>query len=103
MEDKNQQLWQAVLGELELSLSKASFTTWLKNTFIIENEDGRIVVGVPNTFSQAWLKQKYHTQIYRILQDKSKERIREIVYKVQTLKNYQQQVEEHKKAVITHQ
>jgi chromosomal replication initiator protein len=100
MEDKNQQIWQAVLGELELSLSKASFTTWLKNTFIMENEDGRIIVGVPNTFSQAWLKQKYHSQIYRILQDKSKERIKEIVYKVQTIKNYQQQVEDHKKIII---
>ena len=44
MEDQNQQLWQAVLGELELSLSKASFTTWLKNTFIIENEDDQIII-----------------------------------------------------------
>lgn len=84
---------------MELTLSKASFTTWLKHTFIIENEDGRIQVGVPNTFSQAWLKQKYHSQIYRSLQDKSKERIKEIIYKVQTLKNYQQQIEEHKKII----
>src|SRR3989339_2000691 len=100
MEEANQQLWQAVLGELELSLSKASFTTWLKNTFIIENEDGRIVVGVPNTFSQAWLKQKYHTDIYRIIQSKSKERIKEITYKVQTVKNYCQEQEQIKKTII---
>ena len=100
MEDVNQEIWQAVLGELELSLSKASFTTWLKNTFIIENEDGRIVVGVPNTFSQAWLKQKYHTEIYRIIQNKSKERIKEITYKVQTVKNYQQEQDQIKKTII---
>lgn len=100
MEDTNQQLWQAVLGELELTLSKASFTTWLKNTFIIENEDGRVVVGVPNTFSQAWLKQKYHNEIYRIIQNKSRERIKEITYKVQTIKNYQQEQEELKKTII---
>ena len=28
--------WQAILGELELSISKASFTTWFKNTYIID-------------------------------------------------------------------
>ncbi|MBU1132497.1 chromosomal replication initiator protein DnaA [Patescibacteria group bacterium] len=100
MEEKNQQIWQAVLGELELTLSKASFTTWLKNTFIIENEDGRVLIGVPNTFSQAWLKQKYHQQIYKILQNNSKERIREINYKVQTLKNYQTQIDNIKKTIV---
>jgi len=34
----NEQLWQAILGELELTLSKANFTTWFKNTFIIKQE-----------------------------------------------------------------
>jgi chromosomal replication initiator protein len=101
MEDQNQQLWQAVLGELELSLSKASFTTWLKNTFIIENEDGRIIVGVPNTFSQAWLKQKYHQEIYKLLQGKSKERIKEIQYRVQNQKNYEQERQDRLKRAIT--
>jgi len=85
---------------LELSLSKASFTTWLKNTFIIENEDGRIIVAVPNTFSQAWLKNKYHQKIYTIIQGKTKERVKEITYKVQTLKSYQIQIEQIKKQVV---
>ena len=99
MEENYDQLWQAVLGELELSLSKASFTTWLKNTFIIKNEDGRITVAVPNTFSQAWLKQKYHQQIYKIIQDNTKERIKEIIYKVQSLKSYNEQVVQIKKTI----
>lgn len=100
MEDQNQQLWQSVLGELELNLSKASFTTWLKNTFIIENEAGRITIGVPNTFSQEWLKQKYHHQIYKILQEKTAERIKDIQYRVQNMKSYQIQVEQLKKTII---
>ena len=100
MEDKNQKLWQAVLGELELTLSKASFTTWLKNTFIIENEDGRVIIAVPNTFSQAWLKQKYHQHIYKIIQNNSKERIKEIIYKVQTMKGYKEAMEQAKKVVV---
>ena len=94
------QLWDAVLGELELTLSKASFTTWLKNTFIISFRDGIITVAVPNTFSQAWLKQKYHQKIYQILQGKTNERIKEISYKVQSLKNYQQDLLERKKKFI---
>lgn len=100
MEEKNKKLWQSVLGELELQLSKASFTTWLKNTFIVEKVNGRIIIGVPNTFTQAWLKQKYHQQIYKIIQDKCEERIREIEYKVQTLKNYQEQLQKIKETSL---
>ena len=97
MEEKYKQLWEAVLGELELQLSKASFTTWLKNTFIMEIVEGRITVAVPNTFSQAWLKQKYHQEIYKILQSKIDERIKEISYKVQSVKSYQQEISNLKK------
>ncbi|OGF33439.1 hypothetical protein A2223_02230 [Candidatus Falkowbacteria bacterium RIFOXYA2_FULL_35_8] len=101
MDDKNKQLWQAVLAELELSLSKASFTTWLKNTFIINHSEGRVTIGVPNTFSQAWLKQKYHSQIYKIIQSKSSEiRIKEIIYKVQSLKDYKTEKEEEKNTPV---
>ena len=39
----NEQLWQAVLGELELSISKANFTTWFKNTGIDSKEEDRII------------------------------------------------------------
>jgi chromosomal replication initiator protein len=99
MDDRNKQIWQAVLGELELSLSKASFNTWLKDTFIAEICDGRVVVAVPNTFSQAWLKQKYHSKIYQILQKGIKDRIKDIVYKVQSVKNFQQQQDQLKKNI----
>ncbi len=88
MTKDNEQLWQAVLGELELNLSKASFTTWFKNTFIIENAESRIIIGVPNTFSQAWLKQKYHNEIFKTLQNITGERIKEINYKVQNKKDF---------------
>jgi chromosomal replication initiator protein len=91
MQKDNEQLWQAVLGELELNLSKASFTTWFKNTFIIDNQEGRITIGVPNTFSQAWLKQKYHTEIIKTLQNLTGERIREINYKVKNKQDFKKE------------
>ena len=63
----NDQLWQAILGELEVSLSKANFTTWFKNTYIIEQEDKKITVAVPNTFTKTWLENKYHDFILKAL------------------------------------
>jgi chromosomal replication initiator protein len=78
----NQQLWQAVLGELELILSKANFTTWFKGTFIAENNDDKIVVGVPNAFTKNWLEKKYHSYIIKSLQNITEKRIRNIEYKV---------------------
>jgi len=61
----NAELWQAVLGEIELSISKANFSTWFKNTAILSNEGGKIVIGVPNGFAKEWLENKYNTYIFR--------------------------------------
>ncbi|HEX5429956.1 MAG TPA: chromosomal replication initiator protein DnaA [Patescibacteria group bacterium] len=77
----NQQLWQTILGNLELSLSKANFTTWFKNTSIIEKSDTGIVVGVPSAFSREWLQNKYHTEIAKALKQIAPE-IKEIKYQI---------------------
>ena len=77
------ELWQAALGELELSLSKANYTTWFRNTFISTFEDGRAVVSVPNTFTKAWLEKKYHVAILKALQNVAKDGLREVHYKVE--------------------
>jgi len=58
-----EQLWTAVLGELEVSLSRANFTTWFKNTSIVSIDNDRVVVGVPNVFTKEWLEKKYNTDI----------------------------------------
>lgn len=65
----NQELWQTVLSEIELSISKANFTTWFKNTSIISQKDGEIVVGVPNGFTREWLENKYNKIILKSLRD----------------------------------
>lgn len=65
----NKQLWEAVLGEIELSISKANFVTWFKSTSIISNENGKVVIGVPNGFAKEWLENKYNTYIYRALRN----------------------------------
>ncbi len=79
----NEQLWQAILGELELTLSKANFTTWFKNTFIIKQENNGIVVGVPNAFTKAWLENKYQEGILDALKHISGNELKQVFYQVQ--------------------
>jgi len=78
-----QALWQVALGELELTLSKANFTTWFKNTFISSFDNGHVVVSVPNTFTKAWLEKKYHEAIVRALRAATNQNIREVAYRVE--------------------
>lgn len=65
----NTELWQAALGEIELSISKANFSTWFKNTTILSRENGKVVIGVPNGFAKEWLENKYNTYIFRALRN----------------------------------
>ena len=78
MIDTNQ-LWDGVLAEMELSLSKANFSTWFRNTCIAKQEDSTIYVSVPNTFVRDWLINKYHKNILHILRNLD-EGIRSIEY-----------------------
>lgn len=92
----NNQLWQAVLGELELTISKANFTTWFKGTYIIENTNKKIVVGVPNTFTKAWLEKKFKKNIFVILDKITSNEVREIDFLVAPKKGSQPQTTEEK-------
>lgn len=58
MMDKKQ-IWQAVLGEIEVTISKSHFVTWFSNTYIASIEDGQVVIAVPHGFSKEWLENKY--------------------------------------------
>lgn len=77
----NQQLWQAILGSMEISLSKANFNTWFKNTSILEKGSDHIVIGVPSAFNRDWIAAKYHQEILKALKSLSPE-IREIKYQL---------------------
>ena len=77
----NQQLWQAILGNLELTLSRANFTTWFKSTSIIEKTDYGIIVGTPNAFTKEWLQNKYHQDIIKTLKTIAPE-IKEVKYQI---------------------
>ncbi len=78
-------LWQAVLGELEVSVTRAQFMTWFKQTGIISNEDGHIVVAVPNVITKNWLQDKYHANIKSAL-TKINHNTKTVEYKVGDIK-----------------
>ncbi|MBI2551383.1 chromosomal replication initiator protein DnaA [Candidatus Uhrbacteria bacterium] len=78
------ELWQSVLGELELSLTKANFTTWFKNTFIVSITSTEAQIGVPNVFTKAWLEKKYLKNILQSLQNITDARIRSVHFKIDT-------------------
>ena len=86
----NHELWQAVLGELELTLSKANFTTWFKHTFISTFEGEHIAIGVPNAFTKTWLEKKYNIEIAKSLQKLSGTKIKDVVYRVEFRPHSQQ-------------
>lgn len=72
-------LWQAVLAQIQFNISPANFSTWFKSTEIFDKQ-GRIVwVSVPNAFSKEWIENKYCKLILKILHNLDEE-IKEVKY-----------------------
>ena len=82
----NEQLWQAALGELELLISKANFTTWFKNTFIVSKDENSVIVAAPNGFTKAWLEKKYADQILQALKNLTDSGVKKVSFIVETTK-----------------
>lgn len=61
-------LWQSVLGEIELSVSHATFTTWFKNTELISQDESNITISVPNIFAKKQFEVKFNEQIKNVLE-----------------------------------
>ena len=61
-------LWQSVLGEIELSVSRGTFMTWFKNTELLSLSDDEVSIAVPNVFAIRQFEVKYDKQIKEILE-----------------------------------
>ena len=79
----NEQIWDATLGDLEIALSHANFTTWFKNTRLISYNNNVFIIGVPNPFTKTWFEKKYNQIIIKALQSVTQIRIKEVVYTVE--------------------
>ncbi len=67
----NEKLWKNTLLEIELTISKANFNTWFKETYLIKKNNGVVQLSVPNTFVKDWLSTKYHSLILKNLRNLS--------------------------------
>lgn len=60
-------LWQAVLGDIEITLSRGNYLTWFKNTQLLKSTPEKIVIGVPNVFIKQQLERKYNDLVCETL------------------------------------
>jgi len=63
------QLWNDALVKIEMSITKANFKTWFKDTYIISLESGTVTVGVTSVFVKDWLQDKFQSIILKTLRE----------------------------------
>lgn len=80
--DKDE-LWQAALAEIELSLSKPNFVTWFSNTSAVAKKDGVVTISTPSAFIKSWLEDKYNLVILKTLRGLSNE-IKEVKFTIKS-------------------
>ena len=79
---EREEVWQAVLAQIQLITSPANFATWFRNARISEINEGRVIISVPNSFVKEWLQQKYNKTILKILRNLAID-VKEIDFKVE--------------------
>jgi chromosomal replication initiator protein len=62
-----QKQWQAVLGELQLQMTRATFDTWLRGSEVIAFEEGVFTVYVRHAYAVDWLENRLMPLIRRTL------------------------------------
>ncbi|HET8992129.1 MAG TPA: chromosomal replication initiator protein DnaA [Candidatus Saccharimonadales bacterium] len=60
-------VWQAVLGELEISVTRPAYLTYFKNTALLKAEDGQVVIGVTNVFVKETIEKKFNDLVLATL------------------------------------
>jgi chromosomal replication initiator protein len=80
-------VWQAVLGEIELSVSRGNFMTWFKNTALVDDGEatGSVVIGVPNVFIKQQLERKYRELLVDVLHKNGLANADTLSFKIQSL------------------
>lgn len=69
MQLQAKQLWQAVLGDMQVRLSKNAFENWLRPTSLVAFEQDVATIAAPNTFGATTLQSRYTLEIERVLTD----------------------------------
>jgi chromosomal replication initiator protein len=64
-----EKLWQSTMGEMEIQLSKANFSMWLRDSRPVDWKEGTLYVALPSNFAKTWVEDKYHKNILGILRN----------------------------------
>ena len=84
-----EQLWQSALGEIELQISRPNYVTWLKNSRLINKQEGTAIISLPNNFAKEWVENKYNKVILSALRniDETTKKLQFTVHNNVSLKN----------------
>ena len=63
-----EELWSAVLGDLQLQLPEHSYNTWLKGTSITSIDEKTVHILVKSTFALDWLERRCYQSIEKTLE-----------------------------------
>jgi chromosomal replication initiator protein len=61
------QAWQAVVGQLQMEMPKATFDTWVRDARFMKYEANTFVVGLKNAYARDWVENRLTSTISRNL------------------------------------
>lgn len=61
------EIWEAVLGELQLQVTTTNYDTWLRETVGLGYQNGQLLVGVSSPFAIEWLEKRLYSLIRKTL------------------------------------
>jgi chromosomal replication initiator protein len=61
------EIWDIVLGDLQVQVSKPNYRTWFSKTIGLSYQDNQFVIGVPNTFAAEYLEKNQRSLIEKAL------------------------------------
>ena len=76
-------VWKNALAEIEQKISPANFSTWFQDTSLLSTEDGKIKIGVKNSFYVKQLQNRYYDLITTALKNNNI-KVDSITFEVQT-------------------
>lgn len=61
------QAWQAVVGQLQMEMPKATFDTWVREAEFMKFDNNTITVGLKNAYARDWVENRLTSTIVRTL------------------------------------
>ncbi len=59
--------WQSALTQLQMEMPKASFDTWVRDSRIVNYDEGTFTVAVSNAYARDWLESRLASTVTRML------------------------------------